>query len=434
MRSEQTKRACLLNLEHNYSSTRRMGRNFRSVASQHKGTLSVTKMNVNEHDAYINTLILLMKLHSQSIVFSRIAGEIFAESLDVLTCEQLRLVKTSNSENHELIQKAIINLKSENEPNRVSPYIGTIIETTKAVDLIQIDEEYVPSSSSSIISFDDSEYTNAFNSKSTDTGETKLSSLSDQQLKLLINNVKNNEDFRSLSKTEKSSVIEEISKPIKEITSTKDKIEPNICKIQQSFNDTKKQSIISEPYDDNGAVSSAINYQTNSQVFGFSNFHSEVLQQVKSRNPDLETEQLMSKIEDMWSELSVEMKQMYQNRTKITRNLHCEENIYSNKSSRKYFDSPTFDKVSQNELQNERIEISQEIQHPSSKRPKFDKGESSNLICSTLNSKNANGCQNSNCPRMVVCDEFRGSNYCSSDCCIKHCKHVFCNWIEQKKS
>ena len=389
MRSEQTRIACLLKLEHNYSGTGRMGRNYRSNASQHNGTLSITKMNVNEHDVYIHTLILLMKLHSQSIVVSSIAGEIFAESLDVLTCEQLRLVKTSNSENHELIQKAIVNLKSEKESNRLSSFIGSFIETTKEVDLFQIDEEYVPSSSSSILSFDDSEYTDSMNSISNDTGTTKLSSLNDDQRKLLINNLKNNEDFRSLSKTEKYSVIEEISKPIKEITSTKDKIKPNIFKTKQRLN-ARKRSIKSEIYDDNETVSSPINYQTNSQVFEFSNFHSEVQQKVKPRNLDIETEQLM-------------------------------------------FRENASEKVPQNELPNERKDIFPEVQHPSSKRPKFDKGESSNFVCSS-STNNGNICQNSNCLKMIVCDEFRGSNYCSSECCIKHCKHVFVNWIEQKKS
>ena len=224
--------------------------------------------------------------------------------------------------------------------------------------------------------------------------------------------------FRSLSKTEKSSVIEEIIKPIKEITSTKDKIKPDTtCKLKQRLNNTTKQLIISELYDDDEAVSSAINYQTNSQVIGFSKFHSEVLQQVKSCNSDIETEQLMSNIQNMWSELSEEMKEKYQDRTNITSKQHCEETIYSNKlANRKKFDSPTSEKVSQNELSNERKEISQGIQHPSSKKTKFDIEESPSTICSSSTSKNGNVCQNSNCLRMVVCDEFRGSNYCSSEC------------------
>ena len=427
--------------DHNYAGSGRMGRNYRSVASQQKGASCISELNISQHQAYINILILLMKLHSQKLVVTDIGGEIFAESLEVLTCEQLRLVKTSNSENHEIIQKATLNSKLDFEQNITTPSAVSIPSTPIDSEMNDLDEDNLHSSTSSVFSNASLEFTEPTNSKSSEQETKRISSLSDQQLKLFIKNIKQNEDFRSLPKTKKSSVIEEISKTKKIIP------ELNTNK-QNSSNPLKKQSLSgqqkaitkrekqlpqSEPDSANSVKIFSKDYQ---QIKGFSVFYDEVIEEVKTHHPDMETEELIVNVQQMWSGLEQEDQQYYQsnakdNLPKSSLEGDRESDKTINKAKVKL--SPAGDRGQSKEspTNNRKDSIADSV--PTAKKFKFERIDSSTIARPTSKSTTEE-CQNISCSKKSKYDEFRGLRYCSSDCCIKHCKSAFAHWIEQKKT
>ena len=428
--------------DHNYAGSGRIGRNYRSVASQHKGEPCISNLNVTQHQAYIHTLILLMKLHSQNIVVSDTAGEIFAESLEVLTSEQLRLVKTSNSENHEIIQKATLNSKVDFEQNISSPFAISIPSTPIDSEIHEFDDDNLHSSTSSVFSVTSFELTESTNSKSSDPETSKISSLSDQQLKLFIKNIKQNEEFRSLPKTKKSSVIEEISKSKKAIpelnTNQLDTSNRNPIKIQFQLSQQKdlirREKQVSET--DSDLFNNAEVIYKNSQMKGFSVYYEEVLDEVKTHHPDMETEELIFNVKQMWSGLGQEDQQLYQSKErddlrKLSIEGVKESDKITNKAKVKV--SHAGDKAQKKESPTNNIKHLIHESVPNAKKFKFDKTDSSTSVRPTSKSSGEE-CQNFNCSKKAKYDEFRGSRYCSSDCCIKHCRSAFAQWIEQKKT
>ena len=437
--SEQAKKARQSLEEHNYAGSGRMGLNYRSVASNNKGESFISNLNVTQHQAYINTLILLMKLHSQNIVESDTAGEIFAESLDVLTCEQLRLVKTSNSENHEIIQRATLNSKLEFEQNIIFPCPVSIPSTPIDSEMYEFDQDNFHSSTSSVLSVASLELTESANLKSSDPETTKISSLSDQQLKLFIKNVKQNEEFRSLSKTKKSSVIEEISKSktIPELIIN----QPNSSnrypmKIQLQHSQQKDLIIREKEFSETDPNNYTKLFAQNPQMKGFLVYYDEVIEEVKTSYPDMETEELIFNVKQMWSGLGQEDQQIYQAKTKDEiRKLSVlgdkEFDKMLNKAKVKV--SPAGDKIPKREspTNNKKDSIQDTVQNI--KRFKFEKPDCSTSTRPSSKSSSEE-CQNANCSKKSKYDEFRGPRYCSSECCIKHCKSAFAQWNEQKKT
>ncbi|KAI6646263.1 hypothetical protein LOD99_9347 [Oopsacas minuta] len=435
-RSEQARIAYRLLGEHSYSSSARIGRNYQSVASQHKGISAVSNISLNEHEAYIHTLILLMKLHSQSIAESGVAGGIFAESLNVLTCEQLRLVKTSNSENHEIIQKATINSKLEYDKSVVSSQTDSFPNnTTINAEIYEIDEENLHSSTSSMLSIDRIEFTYPINdSNSFHTGTNKLSSLSDDQLKSFSDIIiQNNEEILSLSKTGETTAFEQTSKPIYDLISNHNKSNPIRERITSLFRD----ELISETSDEiRTPDNSTDTYLINSQQKVFSVNYQNLFEEVKAHNPEMEADQLRIDLEQMWPELVHEELQINQNKVnqakrKLSENEYKELQKCLDKT--KYKVANQYERILKKEPFNKKDELIPENTTPSTKRFKFDKAESSSSVRSTSKSTTNDECQNLNCSNKAVYDEFRGLYYCCSDCCIKHCKYVFSHWNEQKK-
>ena len=426
MRRSETKKLRILNAEHNYVSSGRIEKSFKSVSSMHSGAASLSELDVNQHEAYVLTLILLMKLHSKTFADSSISDGIFAESLDVLTCEQLRLVKTSNPQNHEIVQNAQLNSVKDYNPLEILPSPETSSINLYVSDVNEINEDFLQSSTSSISSLQGSVLNDSISSET-----DGLKHLPDLQVNKLIKNLKQNPEFISLSHLEQKTVINKVINNKEEINELFPKSADVLSDMLGQTEISKRDVISPETTDKDSKKVAKLKKNLKTP---FSIYYKEVLEKVKEQNSDFDSKELKHKIANMWSELPIQDQEIY--KLKAGTKIPKVENDMSNDSiefkNKDQLDSVEKSNAKESSSFLRKDSIEEAI--PTSKRSKLDRIEFPNPRSILQPQSSMGQCQNKSCFNKAVYDEYRGSQYCSSDCCIKHCKQVFVHWIAQKKS